>query len=232
MLIFNCSKAAAEFFTVIRKGKKISCIEPAPHKTIADSIATPVFPKDIEAQENNGYQWHWVVHCVSIKRKKYLIAMDYLSRYCLTFPAGKKGDQYEFLNTFEMHLKANFLCIADERAIDSVEADSCIDVYDSLINTCAFYQRGDRSVQGHIKEVAWHLESLCYEEGMLNEDADCLGFNLFTGQTPRMIKGNKDYIFPTESFLSYWLSAFSTENRAALMKGDNIVDISQYIKKL
>lgn len=231
MLVFNCSKAAAEFFSITRKGKKISCIEPAPHKTIAESIASPVFPKDVDAQENNGFQWQWVVHCVSIKRKKYLLVMDYHSRYCLTFPAGKKGDQYEFLNTFEMHLKANFHCIADEQAVDSVEIESCLDVYDSLVNSCAFYQRGDRSVQGHLKEVVWHLERQCYEEGMLNEDIDCLGFNLFIGQTPRMIKGNKDYIIPNEEFLSYWLSTFSTENRTPLIKDDNIVALSQYIKK-
>ena len=131
-----------------------------------------------------------------------------------------------------MHLKANFHCIADEQRIDSVEVSSCIDVYDSLVNTCAFYQRGDRSVQGHIKEVAWHLERQCYEEGMLSDDIDCLGFNLFTGQTPRMIKGNKDYIFPTKEFLSYWLNRFSTENRAPLINNGNVVDISQYIKKL
>ena len=231
MLIFNCTKAAADFFSVTRKGKKISCVEPAPHKTIAESIASPVFPEDVDPQENNGFQWHWLVHCVSIKRKKYLLVMDYLSRYCLTFPAGKKGDQYEFLNTFELHLKVNFQCIADQEKVDSVEVDSCLDVYDSQVNTCAFYQRGDRSVQGHIKEVVWHLERQCYEEGMLHEDIDCLGFNLFIGQTPRMIKGNKDYIFPNKAFLFYWLNTFSVENRAPHISNDNVVDISQYMKK-
>tara|TARA_R110001583_G_scaffold9433_4_gene44764 strand:+ start:10660 stop:10839 length:180 start_codon:yes stop_codon:yes gene_type:complete len=47
MLVFNCTKAATEFFTVTRQGNKISCIEPAPHKTIAESIITPVFPDDV-----------------------------------------------------------------------------------------------------------------------------------------------------------------------------------------
>jgi hypothetical protein len=232
MLVFNLSKAAAEFFTLTRKGEKISCVEPAPHKTIVESIKTPVFPEDVEAQENNGFQWHWVVHCVSIKRKKYLIVMDYISRYSLTFPAGKKGDQYEFLNLVEKHLKANFRCLADGKAIDSAEVDSCIDVYNSLVYTCAFYQRGDRSVQGHINEVVWHLERLCCEEGMIKENIDCLRFNLFSGQIPRRIKGNKDYQFPSREYLSYWLKAFSAENRAPFIKDDNIIDFSRYVKKL
>jgi hypothetical protein len=232
MLVFNLSKAAAEFFTVIRKGEKISYVEPAPHKTIAESIQTPVFPEDVDAQKNNGFQWQWVAHCVSIKRKKYLLVMDYHSRYCLTFPAGKKGDQYEFLNLFEQHLKANFRCIANEKATDNAEVNSCIDVYNSLVDTCAFYQRGDRSVQAHINEVGWHLERHCYEEGMIKENIDCLRFNLFSGEIPRGIKGNKDYLFPTKEFFSNWLKTFSAENRVPFIKDDNIIDFSQYVKKI
>ncbi|PKH03864.1 hypothetical protein CXF72_03960 [Psychromonas sp. MB-3u-54] len=231
MLVFNLSKAAAEFFTVTRKGEKISCVESAPHKTIAESIKAPFFPEDVDAQKNNGFQWQWVVHCVSIKRQKYLLVMDYRSRYCLTFPAGEKGDQYEFLNIFEQHLKANFRCMAHEKMLDSAEVDSSVDVYDSLIDTCAFYQRGDRSVQAHINEAVWHLERQCYEEGMIKENIDCLRFDLFTGEIPRGIKGNKDYIFPNQNFLSYWLKAFSVENRALLIKHDNVIDFSQYVKK-
>ncbi|ABM03670.1 conserved hypothetical protein [Psychromonas ingrahamii 37] len=231
MLVFNLSKAAAEFFTVTRKGEKISCIEPAPHKTIAESIKTPFFPKDIEAQKNNDFQWQWVVHCVSVKRQKYLLVMDYHSRYCLTFPAGKKGDQYEFFNLVEKHLKSTFRYIAHEKMINTVEVDSCVDVYNSLVNTCAFYQRGDRSVQAHINEVVWHLERLCFEDGMIKENIDCLRFNLFTGQIPRRIKGNKDYLFPNQEYLSYWLKAFSAENRVPFINNDNIIDFSQYVKK-
>ena len=108
MLVFNCTKAAVEFFTVTRKGEKVSDLEPAPHKTIAESIETPVFPSDVEAQQNGGFQWQWVIHCVSIKRKKYLMVMDYHSRFCITLLAGKKGDIYQFLNTFEPMLKACF----------------------------------------------------------------------------------------------------------------------------
>lgn len=65
MLIFNCTKATAEFFSVMRQGKKHTFIEPAPHKSIAESVESPVFPDDIDPQENGGFQWQWVVWCIA-----------------------------------------------------------------------------------------------------------------------------------------------------------------------
>lgn len=72
MLVFNCTKAAAEFFTVTRQGQKYSDLEPAPHKTIAESIETPVFPNGVDADKNGQFQWQWVLHCVSNKTQKIL----------------------------------------------------------------------------------------------------------------------------------------------------------------
>ena len=34
MLVFNCTQAAADFFTVIRNGKKLSCLEPVPETPV------------------------------------------------------------------------------------------------------------------------------------------------------------------------------------------------------
>jgi hypothetical protein len=81
MLVFNCTKAAVEFFTVTRQGQKVSDLEPAPHKTIAESIEMSAFPNGVDTDKNGEFQWQWVLHCVSIKRKKYLMAMDYQSRF-------------------------------------------------------------------------------------------------------------------------------------------------------
>ena len=200
MLVFNCTKAAAEFFTVTRQGKKVSSLEPAPHKTIAESIEQPVFPDDVEA----CFQWHWVLHCVSIKRKKYLIAMEYNTRACITVLAGKKGDISQFLNTFEPMLKAYFHSLAHESGVDSVEIENCIDHYDREVNECAFHPRSDRSVQTHINEVHWHLERHCYEDGMLLEDLDLLGFNLFISEFPRTSKYKKGHFFPDREFVREW----------------------------
>ena len=51
MLIFNCTKAAAEFFTSTRKGKKISPISPTPKIELAKE---PIL--------HDHQRWHWMVH--------------------------------------------------------------------------------------------------------------------------------------------------------------------------
>ena len=204
MLVFNCTKAAAEFFTVTRQGKKVSDLEPAPHKTIAESIESPVFPDGVDTDSNGGFQWHWVLHCVSIKRKKYLMAMDYQSRFCITVLAEKKGDIYHFLNTFDPMLKACFHSLADDSGTDIVEIQRCLEHFDREVNDCVFHLRSDRSVQAHLNDVHWHLERHCYEDGMLLEDVDLFGFNLFSGQFPRNSKYKKSHFFPNQEFVSHW----------------------------
>jgi hypothetical protein len=66
---------------------------------------------------------------------------------------------------------------------------------------------------------------------MIKDNIDCLRFDLFTGEIPRRIKGNRNYLLPIKEFLSYWLKAFSVENRVPFINDDNIIDSSQYVKK-
>lgn len=227
MLVFNCTKAAAEFFSIKQQGKKVTCIEPAPHKTISESIKSPTFPDDVDPKESGNFQWQWVVHCVSIKHKKYLLVMDYQSRFCITLLAGRKGDQYAFLNAFEPMLKASFHHLALEQGVDTVEIERYIDAYDDKVSSCAFHARSDRSVQGHLNDVSWHLKRHCYEDGMLLEDIDLVGFNLFTGQFPRNSKDKKDSFFPYKEFMHSWLT-LAIDNTDVIP--NNIVVLSHYRK--
>jgi hypothetical protein len=117
-----------------------------------------------------------VVHCVAIKRKKYLLVIDVRSRFCITLLAGKKGDQYEFLNQFDLILKSTFHLLAHERGIDDIQISMYIDSFDNKVNTCAFHARSDRSVQAHLNDALWHLEAHSYQNGMLLEMQDLLKF--------------------------------------------------------
>ncbi len=225
MLVFNCTKAALDFFTFTRKGEKLTCVKKAPHKTIAEDL--------ILAGKHSGeqnYQWHWLVHCVSIQRKKYLLVMDHHSRYCLAFRAGKKGDEIEFLNTFEMYLKANFMAIVNENHLDAVEVDVALNAYNREINDCAFYLRGDRSMQGHINEIDWLLNRHTAENGELKEDVDFLGFNLHCSQIPRRTKGLQDYFYANERFVEYWTSTFNDDHIE--FDENKVINLSDYINKV
>ena len=223
MLVFNCTKAAADFFTVTRQGKKVSCIEPAPHKTIAESLEAPFFPDDVDPQENDAFQWQWVVHCVAIKRKKYLLVMDFHSRYCIMFPAGKKGDDIEFLNSFETQLKANFRYLVDKNEMAQNEATQYIEQYDASINTCIFHQRGDRSVQAHTNEVVWHLQALVERQGNISERLDCLLFSVAAAGILRKRKGEKEYFKADQTFFTYWLETFSLQ-----VTTNNVINLNQF----
>ncbi|WP_350432838.1 hypothetical protein ABIS04_05400 [Shewanella sp. H8] len=228
MLVFNCTKAAVDFFSVTRKGEVLSCLEPAPHKTIAESVAEPVFPIDVEPHEHDGSQWHWVVHCVTVKRKKYLLVMDYSSRYCLTFLATKKGNEIDFLNMFEQMLKSNFMFLANKKSVDSVEADLALARYNDKYNTCVFHPRSDRSVQGHLNDVVWHLERHCYEDGMLLMPNEFIEFSAFMGQVPRNAKGRSSHFFPNDVFIDSWLQDIATDD--GKVDTTNLVYLSDYRK--
>ncbi|MCL1112942.1 hypothetical protein L2703_04940 [Shewanella basaltis] len=228
MLVFNCTKVAAEFFSVTRKGEVLSCLKAAPHKTIAESVAAPVFPLDVEPQEHDGTQWHWVVHCVTVKRKKYLLVMDYVSRYCLIFLATKKGDEIDFLNMFEKMMVSNFMFLANKKGVDSVETDLAIAQYHDKFTTCAFHPRGDRSVQGHLNEVAWHLEQQCYEDGMLVMPNEFIDFSVFMGKFPRNAKGRRSHFFANDVFIDSWLQDLDIEDGP--VDTTNLVYLSDYRK--
>ena len=199
MLIFNCTKAAADFFSTTKKGKKISPIEPAPYKTIAE---------DIEATNTSAEtapQWHWLVHAKKIKRKNVLLIMDYQSRFSITLSGLKKGDKSAFLNKLEHHLMVHvhetMTLVADhpQTIIDSLEN------YTQQQNGYAFYQRGAHSVQTHINDVFWHFERSAEETGEVLQNVDLIGFDAYVNRILRNRKGEKDYFYPQHKFLRSWL---------------------------
>ena len=206
MLVFNCSKAAADFFTITKKGEKISPMEPAPHKTIAESIVDKILPDDvIQSDGIDAIQWHWLVHAIKVKRKNVLIVMDYHSRFSMTFSGLKKGDQYPFLNLFEHHLNVHINELMRLVCDNSIEVENSLESYNSQHQCCAFHQRGDRSVQSTLNDVAWHFNRSVDEIGAVPEGVDLIGFDAFINDLLRKHKSEKDYFYPQHKFLHAWL---------------------------
>ena len=69
MLIFNCTKAAADFFTTTRKGNKISPMSPTPKIGLAEE---PII--------HDHQRWHWMVHIAKFGHKNVLLAIDTRAR--------------------------------------------------------------------------------------------------------------------------------------------------------
>ncbi len=210
MLIFNCTKDAAEFFTVISKGVKHSVIEKSPQKTIVDAIAAQ--NKTAQA-DDGGINWHWLVHVITVKRKKVVIVSDYQSRFSMTFTGLRKGDDLGFLNMFEHHLNLHIQQFMEILEVDFDLVDDIVENYAIEHNSCAFYQRGDRSTQALINDVAWHFDSEVFNTGYVLEDFSLIFFDISVNQLLRKRKHDKDYFQPDHLFLHGFLTSYSELNR-------------------
>jgi hypothetical protein len=234
MWVFNCTKAAVELFTTTVKGEKRTCVETPPYKTITESIEQTkdgvVFPNRLGLTDGYDTDWQWLVHCVSVKRQKYLLVMDYNTRYCMTMLAPKKGDVASFINDFEGHLYLNIMGITAPHNMDVKEVAESLEACHELGNGAVFYQRNDRSAQAHINDVSWRVERHCYEDFMLEEEEDLLDFNLFTGEIPRRVKGHKDYFYPVQAFLLQWLNAFARDPEKTITP--NLLETRNYFQVL
>lgn len=234
MWVFNCTKAAVELFTTTVKGEKRTCVETPPHKTISESIEQAkdgvVFPNRLGLTDAYDTDWHWLVHCVSVKRQKYLLVMDYNTRYCMTMLAPKKGDVSSFLNDFEGHLYLNIMGVTAPHNMVVKDIAESLEACHELGNCAVFYQRNDRSAQAHMNDVSWHLQRQCYEDFMLEEEEDLLDFNLFTGEILRKMKGQKDYFYPVQAFLLQWLNAYSRDPEKIITP--NLLEEKNYIQSI
>lgn len=200
MLILNCTKAAADFFSTIKKGKKISPIDPAPEQTIAES--------------NDPEQWQWLVHAIKVKGKNVLVAMDYQTRFCITLSALKKGDDISFMNNFEQHLTVHVNEVMTSVNADSQAIDISLERYRHQHNRCAFYLRGDRSVQAHINDVVWHFRRCVDDWGDVPTEVNLINFDIFANQILRKRKAEKDYFIPQHEFLHAWLKHYGEYSTA------------------
>jgi len=216
MLILNCTKAAADFFSTTQKGKKISPIEPAPHKTIAESVEESVAELISEpmAKPTAPLQWQWLVHAIKVKGKNVLVMMDYHSRFSITLSALKKGDDMAFLNNFEHHLIVHVHEIMTAINIDSQAIDASLERFRHQHNSCAFYLRGDGSVQSHINDVACRFRDQTDELGYVPTEVELIDHDAFVNQLLRKRKTDKDYFFPQHEFLRAWLRDYGEYSAA------------------
>lgn len=198
MLVFNCTKAAAEFFTATRQGKKQSPLEKTPTAAIGD------------IQQGGQLVSQWLVHAIKVQRKNVLIAMHVHTRYAMVFTGIKKGDWAEFANQCIERLFNNMQFFGEEFELcDEDSFHAMFNQFTRLHPKPYFCQRGDRSVQSHINDVAWQFDNQAYEMGNFPYDQeDAASFDEWMNSLIRSSKKQKGHIHPDEEMFLLWMGHY------------------------
>ncbi len=199
MLIFNCTKAAADFFTTTRKGNKISPLSPTPKIGLTEE---PIL--------HNHQRWHWMVHVTKLGHRNVLLAMDTDSRFCMLLWGLKKGNIQNFLEQFHERLSLHIIAVINMGGQDASILETGMKKFLENHHEYTFVQRGDRSVQGHINDVFMNLQYDQYRwEDNVPTEEELFISDLRRNDTPRKRKQDKDYIFPTQELFRTWLSRYA-----------------------
>lgn len=198
MLVFNCTKAASDFFTVSRRGQKQTPIEDKPTESIFD-VGTALEPIS-----------QWLVHVIKVQRKNVIVAMHVHTRYAMVFCSVKKGDWLEFTNLLVERLFNNLHFFMEE--FEWGDDDSFREMFNCFLAHHPrpyFCQRGDRSVQSHINDVAWQFEDRVYQVGTLpDNEFESASFDEWVNSLLRKTKVSKDYFYPDEEMFLQWVSHY------------------------
>ncbi|MGL6071105.1 DUF6933 domain-containing protein [Craterilacuibacter sp.] len=198
MLLFRCSKDAAEALTTSRKGVSQSWVEKNPR------------PDDAPPRL-------WQLHAVTIARRPTFIAMQTDTRFAMMFWGLSKGDGETLLRLFYERLANHLIWLVEETAaLSAPQLDVAIDRLLEAHAHFAFRAGSDRSVQTHINEVAYACKDGYAQHGCLPDNAlQAASFERRQNQMLRRARGS-DYFCPDEEFLCACLRDFADVDEAQL----------------
>lgn len=223
MLIFNCTKAASDFFTVTRKGEKISPIDPTPCKLMTDDIDhlkgnDGSSPKEIS---------EWLVHVIRVQRKPIVFAIEKDTRYVMTFIDLKKGEYQLFLTDFIERIANLVQYFGEDLMIMGDDTfEPMLNRFLAINSEYRFFSRSDRSMQSHINEIAWFFKDTAENSGCLPDTDQVMCFDADMNSMPKQYKGLKDMIYPANQMLFHWLKNYCGYNES------QIEDVSHRIREL
>ncbi|EIJ35183.1 DUF6933 domain-containing protein [Thiothrix nivea] len=216
MLIFNCTKAATEFFPATCKGVKQSPVY-APNQDITTASQ--------RIQHTDGSQtllFQWVLHAITLKRKHCLIAMEVNTRFSVILTAMPKGNPDAFIDRFKPRLLDQLFGFALQSGILKEEQFAMF-INEFMAQTADIFlcQRSDRSVQAHINDVVSQFTETVNASGYVpDNEGEMLHFSSYINRTLRKTKQSRDYTQPDEQMLLFWLQQFCgfTPEQAASIK--------------
>ncbi|MFC3024200.1 DUF6933 domain-containing protein [Vibrio zhugei] len=223
MLIFNCTKAASDFFTVTRKGERISPIDPSPCKLMADDVDylkgnDGSTPKEIS---------EWLVHVIRVQRKPIVFAIEKDTRYVMTFVDLKKGEYQRFLTDFIERIANLVQYFGEDLMIMNDDTfEPMLNNFLAVNSEYRFFSRSDRSMQSHINEIAWFFKDTAENSGCLPDTEQVMCFDADMNSMLRQYKGLKDMIYPANQMLFHWLRNYCDYDEK------QIKDVSERIREL
>lgn len=205
MLIFNCSKAFAEFIdTKTGTGTPpLVTLPPSPDPTNdAELLTTGIGAESHDLQQ-------WVLHLVQIRRQPCVVAMEVETRYAMLFTGLKKGDVTGFVNQFIERL-ANSQCFAARDLGMLIDFEAALSQFTTRHHKLRFFLRPHRSAQAHIKEVVWLLEQQFAKARELPVGhTECAAFDKRINDFLRKTATHRDYFVPAEEMLVTWLACYA-----------------------
>lgn len=190
MLIFDCTKDAADFFSKKVKGEIISAVQPS---TAAQSLEP-----DSAAHDRVD---RWQLHVTKFGRTHVLLAMKVDTRYAMMFVGLKRNDVQGFLQQFSARYILEVLVLAGNvrgQIPPQSELQRHVDLLEESLQSVHFFKRSDRSVQAHINDVLYMAAYDAYEgKGLPVEAPSLIAFGEVPNGMLRSIRGG-DYFIPAE----------------------------------
>lgn len=203
MLIFNCTKATEEFFTVTQGGEKQTIIETPASKEMDENVALLQYKDGSPAQP-----FQWVLHTVSIRQRNCLVALEVNTCFCVIVAGLEKADSESFLDSFRAFLSIQVLDYGIENQVWQ-QADTKNFIANTVEHFAEFrfFQRMDHKLHKLMNEIVRHFQERARYGAELLDDSELLvDFCRVVNRTPREHQTLSDQksIVPIREMLLYW----------------------------
>lgn len=174
-------------------------------------LVEPAVPINYQAMQ-------WYLHCVSIARRKCIVAMELQSRYALVFCGLTKKEMADFPQLFTYWFSLHALaCVADVIGDDEMMEQHVLEVAAGLAAGQTYQLGSDRSVQAHIRQVVDALRDQVELDGrpLPVEPRDTARFLMRANDVLYRIGKHGQWFRPVVAFSEFWLGLFDFLDKQA-----------------
>lgn len=169
--------------------------------------ASSIFAKDagltelsVQPDPSTAVGQHWFVHMVTLERRKCVLAMEEQTRFVMLFCGLTKPDFVQFPILFADRLWRTIVAVCE---VPDAQFGLVRERTFAMCMNPAWHKFQDRSVQSHIRQVAFELKWLMHRDGFSTSITDEFAYSLKLNETPRTRHGGQ-CLWPLEEFQKVW----------------------------